>query len=428
MSDIIKNNILTSTYLITWILTLIWYQRKNSKIDGGTAAIFFYIVYAVFSILTINDPLFSSMFNPLEVFPYIYLYSMLMLALAPVIYNHIHPTKIITPPNSRILTLLAIFIIVNAVVLIPSILSDGVSGMFKLFSDETAGKEAYSEMLSHADETGKAISNVPSIFFNATSLITIFLLFYFLTTNKKNKWLICGLAFCVCLNVFIPVTHGMRGGTIEALLVIIGAYALFSAYMDKRIVKRIRNMGIIFFCAISLPILAITVSRFGESAGGAGGAVNWYVGQGSLYFNNYALNAGGTRNGERVLNYFKRLTNNDVPHNYVERRDKYHNLELDDNYFSTFVGDFCIDFGPVCAVFIFVFFAIVATRAIRTQRKEIKLHQILLLYFTLCVSLQGGMTLFTFSDAGNLQLIVFATLYIYLRYHEKLLEVFPLKE
>ena len=86
MSDIIKNNILTSTYLIIWVLTLIWYQRKNNKIDGGTAAIFFYIIYAIFSILTINDPLFSLKFNPLQTFPYIYLYCMLMLALAPVIY------------------------------------------------------------------------------------------------------------------------------------------------------------------------------------------------------------------------------------------------------------------------------------------------------------------------------------------------------
>lgn len=76
------------------------------------------------------------------------------------------------------------------------------------------------------------------------------------------------------------------------------------------------------------------MSRFGKEQAGVGGFINWYVGQGSLYFNNNGLDAGGIRYGDRTINLFKRIIDPDTPKNFVERRDKYHNLELDD-YFST---------------------------------------------------------------------------------------------
>ena len=58
------------------------------------------------------------------------------------------------------------------------------------------------------------------------------------------------------------------------------------------------------------------------------------------------------------------------------------------------------------------------------KEKTLKIHQALLLYFTMCVCMQGGMTLFSFSDTGNLKIICFALLYVYLVVHEKVLEKF----
>ena len=179
--------------------------------------------------------------------------------------------------------------------------------------------------------------------------------------------------------------------------------------------------------AISLPIAAITVSRFGDKATGVGGFVAWYVGQGSLYFNNSALEAGGTRNGDRTFNLAKRLIDSSTPKNFVERRDKYHNLKIDDDIFSTFVGDFTIDFGPIVAVVIFVIFNGYVIIKSRTRDNKIEVHQLLLLFFTMCVCMQGGMALFSYSDTGNLRIITIFSLYAYLRYHEVLLKKFPLK-
>ena len=82
-------------------------------------------------------------------------------------------------------------------------------------------------------------------------------------------------------------------------------------------------------------------------------SIEWYYGQSFLNFNNYGLDAGGIRYGDRTANFFKSFLFDDVPHNFVERREKYSHLKIDDYYFYTFVGDFTIDYGPILAVLLF---------------------------------------------------------------------------
>ena len=168
------------------------------------------------------------------------------------------------------------------------------------------------------------------------------------------------------------------------------------------------------------------MSRFGDYKVDVSGIMNWYIGQGSLYFNNYGLDAGGIRNGDRTMYLVKRVIDPDTPKNFVERREKYHNLKIDDYYFYTFVGDFTIDFGPVPAFIIFVVFNLIVLMLIRPRDGTIQVYQLLLLYFSMCICMQGGMTLFSYSDFAGLRIVVIILLYLYLRYHEQLLEKFPL--
>ena len=426
MSQIVSDNILATIYLLMWIFTFIWYQHKNSTIDAGSTIIIAYIVYAVFSLLSLNDVFFSVAYNPLRFFPYFYLYTMLMIALLPAIYNHINPVTSIEKPITRVLKYISIIIFLCSVLQIPDIMSNASSGIMKIITDSDAGKDAYMEQIEEAENSGSVIRNIPSIIYNSLSDITVFLCFYFMTLKKKNFWLICALVFSIFIGILIPITRGQRGGVISGILTAICGYMLFRRYISKGINWFVQRVGVVCMIAATLPIAAITISRFSKESLGIGGYVNWYVGQGSLYFNNYGLDPGGSRNGDRTLNLFKRLVDSSTPQNYVERREKYHNLDLDDNLFSTFVGDFTIDFGPVTAFVIFVLFNFLILLGIRSRDGTLKLHQILLLYFTLCVSIQGGMTLFSYSDSGNLRIVTMALLYAYLRYHELLLEKFPL--
>ncbi len=430
MSEVTWNNILATGYLLVWIMTLVWYQYKSRILDGGTAVMSTYILYAIFSLFSLNDVMFADFYLPLKVFPYIYLYVMLMVALSPTIYIHLNPVKNIEQPQTNILGIISVIIIISSVLLVPDIIANFGTGLVKLFTETDAGKDAYMEHIEEDKEAGSGISNIPAIIYNAFSDITIFLCFYYITCKKKNYWLIAGLIFAILIGILIPMMHGQRGGVIAAVLTTCVGYALFQQYISRRINRVIRLLGITSIIAIAVPVAAITISRFGNMGGGVTGFLNWYVGQGSLYFNNFALDAGGTRNGDRTLNLAKRLIDPDTPKNYTERREKYSHLNIDDNIFSTFVGDFVIDFGPITTVFIFVIFNGLILYLIRFRNSRdgtLKLHQALLLYFTLCICMQGGMTLFSFSDTGNLRIVILFSLYGYLRYHELLLEKFPVE-
>ena len=430
MSEVAWNNILATGYLLVWIMTLVWYQYKSRILDGGTAVMSTYILYAIFSLFSLNDVMFADFYLPLKVFPYIYLYVMLMVALSPTIYIHLNPVKNIEQPRTNILGIISVIIIISSVLLVPDIIANFGTGLVKLFTETDAGKDAYMEHIEEDKEAGSGISNIPAIIYNAFSDITIFLCFYYMTCKKKNYWLIAGLIFAILIGILIPMMHGQRGGVIAAVLTTCVGYALFQQYISRRINRVIRLLGITSIIAIAVPVAAITISRFGNMGGGVTGFLNWYVGQGSLYFNNFALDAGGTRNGDRTLNLAKRLIDPDTPKNYTERREKYSHLNIDDNIFSTFVGDFVIDFGPITTVFIFVIFNGLILYLIRFRNSRdgtLKLHQALLLYFTLCICMQGGMTLFSFSDTGNLRIVILFSLYGYLRYHELLLEKFPVE-
>lgn len=427
MATLTYDNILAGSYLLMWVLTLIWYQRRNSAWDSGSTLIALNAMYAVFAIITFNDDVLPFNYKPLRLFPYIYLYCMLMLAMLPLIRHHDNPAQSIEMPQTRMLTAASMVIIAISILMVPGMLGNGQTGLVKLFTDSDAGKEAYIEMSKEQADAGSGISNILSIIYNALQDIGVFLFFYFMTLKKKKKLITTALGFSFVISFIAPVLDGQRTGTINSLLLATGAYMLFRRYLPAHVNKVVRRMGIVAIALIMLPVGAITFSRFdGRGAAGVTSFLNFYIGQASINFNNHALNAGGTRNGERICNMFLQLVNPDTPKNFVERRDKYHNLEIDDNLFTTFVGDFCIDFGPITAVVIFLVIYLWVTWQTRPRDGTLKLHQLFLLYITMAIYIQGNMYLFSYADTGNLRLIAMAMFYIYLSYHEKLLERFPL--
>lgn len=417
---------LASLYLAVWIITLIWYQAKRNIWDAGSTIISSYILYAVFAVITLFDEFFSGSFEPLSLFPYIYLYGMLILALLPCYKIHRNVITNIEPSSSRTVLWVAVLIVIVSICLIPDIISNFGKGVVGLLTDADAGKEAYMEQSKEQEDAGTGISNIPSVIYNSLQDIAIFLFFYFLTQPKKHKSLTMLLGLSFAISIITPIMRGQRGGTILSLCTAIGAYMMFRQFLSHSINRVVKYIGLTVFLLISIPIAAITLSRFGDRSQGVMSYLYWYIGQGSLYFNNYGLDAGGVRYGERTCNLFLRLINPDTSKNYLERREKFHNLNIDDHLFTTFVGDFTIDFGPIIAFVIFVAFNFWVIKNVNPKDGIIKFHELFLVYFTMCICMQGGMALFSFSDTANLRIIAIMLFYGYLRYHELLVKKFPL--
>ena len=404
-------------YFLLWVVTFIIYWRRKRNLDAGWIIILSYLISAGFAIWLYLSPAVYYDFEPLRFFPFVYLFLMLLLALSPVIRFDSKQITSIEQPNMFVLNATACFIIFFSILYIPALykLFQG-GGLTQLLSDSEAGQEMYSETISAAGDSGSGIENIPSIVVNAFSDIVIFLLFYYLSLPKKYWGLIVGLFMSSVFYLLTPLFNGLRGGVVIAIFTFVAAYFLMRSYYSARLRKWMDRAGLILIAMVIIPIAAITISRFGEENGGSMSSVVYYAGQAPLNFNNYGLDAGGIRNGDRTLNLVKQMIDSDTPKNYVERRDKYYYLKMDDNIFYTFVGDFTLDFGPYIAPLIFLLFTGLIMRLTKPKENSIAFHQLLLIYFVVCICMQGSFYLFAYADTAGLKIVVLFILYFVFKY------------
>lgn len=406
------SNVYLIIYIIAWVITLIIYQRKHHKVDAGSVILISYIVFAICSLYVYNTPMVYHEFNELTLFPFIYLFIMLRIALSPVLRFDSNVCTSIIEPHSTSLKMVSWLIIICAILSIPTYVHQIQTGGFmRLLIDSSAGEDMYYESMSMADESGDGITNIPSIIFNAFSDIAIFLFFYYFTLKKRNYFIIFGLAFAIIMTLISPMLGGLRTNTVIEIFTIIVAYFLFRSYYSQRLRRIVEISGIVLMTIIVIPIVAITNSRFDNEEGGAKISALYYAGQANLNFNNYGLDNNGIRYGDRTFNLAKRLVDPSTPINYVERRDKYHYLYMDDNIFYTFIGDFTLDFGPYIAPIIIILFTLFILRRTRPDEDTITFHQLLLIFLVACICMQGGMYLFAYSDTAGLKLVVLFLLY-----------------
>jgi oligosaccharide repeat unit polymerase len=415
------NFILLILNILVWIITLAMYQNKKRYFDAGSVIIFSFLLYSFFSFFLYYDPFWGPEFNQLRLFPIIYLYIMIMIAAWPVLkYDELKIIEIQKPSNLLFNTI-GIILIVSTFFLMQKGLPNVIDGFKRILFDSTAGLAIYKDTMdsSEASNIGDGkISNLPAIIAGLLSDIGILMFFYNLTLKKRNKLMTTGLLIAVLFPIFDQIAVSQRGPVINSLFTIIISYFALRKFIPRNINNVIKTIGIILVLGITVPIVAITTSRFDrEGSGGALSSVLFYVGQENLYFNNYGLNNGGIRYGDRTFPMFKRMMGfENVPHNFFERRAKYNNLKINDEVFISFVGDFTLDFGPFLAPFIFIFFTLFNLSHTRVRNGRILFHQLILLQFVMCICIQGGMKLFSYSDVGNLKIIATFIAYIAFRF------------
>ncbi len=415
----LMSNINLVLYVTAWIVTIIIYQKKRLHFDAGSVLLFSYLLYSIASLLLYNSSnnTFGT-FNHIRTFPFIYLYLMLMLAASPILKYNDYKIEEIQKPNTILLNIMCLIFIVASLAHFPDIISNFASSLIKLLINSSGGQELYDEAMANSYNSGDgSISNLPAIISGAFSRIGILLFFYYLTMRNHNILILIGLFTSCIVSILTYISLGQRGLIIEILFAMIITYFALRKFIPPLINKRIKIIGIFLIIATAVPLIAITNSRFGKTVGGSQESLYYYVGQENLNFNNYGLDNGGIRYGDRTFPLFKRMLGfENVPHNFWERRQKYPELKINDEVFITFVGDFTLDFGPVVAPFIFILFALFFLNNTKVRNSRIRFHQLILIHFIMCVCMLGGMKLYPFSDVGgNLQVIVYFGAYFSFR-------------
>lgn len=406
--------------MIFWIITFLIYQKKKKYFDAGSVIILSFILYSCLSLFLFYDPFWGTEFNQLHLFPFIYLNLMIMIAAWPVLnYNQLKITEI-QKPSDVLFNSVGILLIISTLIGLQSGMPKIFDGLVKILFDSTAGMAIYKDTMDLSEATnigdGK-ISNLPSIIAGLLSDIGILMFFYYLTREKRSKLMTIGLLIAMLYPILDQIAISQRGPVIDRLFTIVITYFALRKFIPKNINNLIRLSGITLILSILIPIAAITSSRFDRpDSSGAMSSVLFYSGQSNLFFNNFGLDNGGIRYGDRTFPMFKRMLGFDnVPHNFFERRAKYNNLKINDEVFIGFVGDFTLDYGPYIASLLFLSFTFFVLKNTVVRNGRILFHQLILLHFVMCICIQGGMKLFSFSDLSNLRIITVFLAYILFR-------------
>jgi len=416
MSEHVISNINIVIFLFFWIIIFFVYQIRKKKFDAGSVLLFSYLTYAIMSLFLYNNPYYK--FNRIDLLPFIYLFLMLMITFYPILkFDYDRVDNIKKPPTWQ-LNLVNLVFIISSLMQIPDIVSNFAVSIVRLFLDSAGGQDLYNEAMAESISLGDGnISNFFSIISNAYGNFGILLFFYHLTLRNFNRIILVGLFVSCIISIFSNISLGQRGPILEVILSMIVTYFFLRKFYQTNVKKVIKGVGVFILILALVPVAALTISRFGESEVGSESSVIYYSGQENLYFNNHGLDNGGIRYGDRTFPLFKKMLGfENVPNNFWERRSKYPNLQINDEVFIGFVGDFTLDFGPFLPPFIFIIFSLYVSYKTMIRSRVLLFHQLILIHFVISLCMLGGMKLYPFSDVGgNLQLIFYFLMYHFFR-------------
>lgn len=404
-------------YIILWAITFFKYWRKKRVFDAGSLIISSYLAYAVLSyFLYTNFYRVDGAVRELSLFPFIYLYSMLLIFLLPVM--KFDGKCEFQQPSLSLFYVISSIILISAIVVIPFLLEDLAYSIIVILTTEEGGEELYYlSSLERGKEASFGLYNIFAIIFHVFSDFVIFLLFYSFTLPHVKKIVVIGLLFVTLISMLKSITAGGRTGITMTMLICIASFFLFRYKLPSKLRKTILFFGIGIAIFVGSILIVIGNSRYSSTQSGSDYYLLSYSGQAPLYFNKYGLDAGGIRYGDRTCNIFKKLLLfNNVPKNFDECRQKHHKMKLDDSQFSTFVGDFTLDFGPITTAFSFCLISFLMIRLTRSKNNTILFHQLILVFLIMSISITGGMYLFYYSFKGNYSLIGFIIMYLLFRW------------
>ena len=411
-------NILLIINIGIWALVLFYFWNQEKSFSANILILCSYLGYSIVSWLYYNES--YPEYQGITLFPFLFLQLMVLIALRPVSSYCKYEVKEIIKPNDRAVLLFLLIYVICSLITLVVFLPKLQTGLVLLLLDVDAGQDLYDETMADASELGDGTSlmNLPLVFSNVFGDVGIFMTFYYFVRKKINKWYALLLLVSLLSPIFQAVAMSQRGPAIDRVYTIAITFLLYNSFYSSRI-KKIAKIGALVLVAILFVFMAsITISRFGlQSEEKMNESLYSYVGMENLEFNLYAFDNNGLRYGDRTAPIFKRMLGFEkVPRNFIERRKKYPHLKTGDYAFIGFVGDFCLDYGPIISFFLFVVFSSLFCIKTRFRNGRIELHKLLLIQFAACVCMCGGMKLFSFADTGNLKIIAVLLSYTYFKY------------
>ena len=410
---------------ILYLWLLVKYKKKN-KIDVYILLVGFYMMLAIASFIYVFQ--FAQKSGEkvtYHLIPLLFLYSALGLLLVPIKrYSRWDKIAIIKPSNGKLKIIIA-FIVVSVLVRIPSILLNFTETVQNALLDSALFYNTYNDHMSTYMEVQRKESfNILTIILGALDCYIPFFLMYYLTLKNRNKLVTGALVLGMLISPISGLGNAQRGIILSSLLSVVVAYFIFNDYIDGKIRKIVKVIGLSFVGLIVLMLSIITISRFSQDfmeEGNATRSIFAYAGQPMLNFSSYGFEPGGIRHGDRTIPLVKSVLHIGGAYDYAHRMEAYPNLKMHEGIFSTFIGDFVSDYGVIVTIFIVIFMFAAFSHMIGIKKGKMSMDRLLALYILSYIMLCGW-NLYPFADfGGNLHLFIGITMYVFFMLDRKLL-------
>ncbi len=401
--DIIKNIFLLSINAFLWVSTYAYIKYRNGSHAIVTIVILMYTLISLVCYYIFLAPSSRYYFiDNLSLSPFLYLYFMLMITIAPLL--HFSPKKIsyIQLPSRQILNLLCIIFSLCTISSLITIIPALKTGLVGIILDSSYAADQYADSTYQRMNESKAGGyNLLAILGNIALKITPFLFFCYLLQKRKNPVILTLLIISLLITPLSGIAHASRLAIIASIFLFVFLYIFFMPFFENSLRKKF-NKAFIYICVFfGTFFLLISIGRHSRNVSDVPMEYVFarYFAEGPIIFNNYCMDAGGTREGEYVFP-FQHILDRRSQYNETELREKFSNLKVDNSRFSTYVGDFVLDFGPLGAAVIFIILSFFLYHASALKKRIVTFPQLILLFFL--IKFCGGFYQYQFSmSLGN---------------------------
>ena len=394
-------------YSIIWMLSLIYWWKKDGIKNTGVLLIAFYAIISILAIHLYSEnpygelhPWFNiSLYALLYLFFFIYIFCTLLLK----------PSKakiLIDIPNKYLVPLYIFVIIFSLLDIVPTI-KNFRTGLFLMMMDSQYGNILYQESTLegvHTAQVRGAISFI-GVFSNFARNLAPVMLLYSLANKNSNKYIVFGLLLATFTTYMTAISLGLRSIIVQNLLTFIFLFSFLYKFYSVKVKKIIIPVLSTMMGIIILGGALITSSRVDALDTDASTFVESYASQSVLYFGCYGFDNGNQiRNGDRTFPLIKSFFSDDVARSTFDRRQKYQSMYINESVFTTFVGDFVFDFGIIGGACVMLSMYFLFKILLSKISHHIHFHDILIVY--LLIYMLCGFYLYPLSDfVGNIMLI-----------------------
>lgn len=401
---------------IVYTLTLIIYLIINKTFNTGVLLLSLYTFAAWSSCLFYNHPLFHySIHNSkMTIEPFIYLYLVLMLFLYSFLKFKSNKIRSIRHPNpAKFIPVVKFLVIVQCIDIlmqIPSLIDlsshlDWNETRNIIYENETWFWFQHNSILSHLH-----------LFVGGMFPLSMALSFYaFFVYPYKNKgWNTMFFLTTLLVRTINQILISGRGLLLLTAIYIFFLFLLFYNHLTVKDRKKLRNAFIIMTIPLALFFITVSQSRFTPEL------VSFYnykyAGESFINFNGLMYNnLKGTTDGEAYFTLFTRIFHPEQVKFNVDH-DKWDFIKsktkVSGQYFYTFIGALCFEFGLIGTFLIALFLALLSHNILR-KNKQITINQILFYSIGGYLFINGVFLFILQGSAGNTTLVLLILFMIY---------------